>query len=104
MRTAGSEAVSPQLDGLRGDEMRTPDEVTAMLRRWALGYSRRCYVHLSLFDAADFVNRCQPLATAGPGGLHVRQTAANRTSDGSYMVAWECFVCWTAKSGAPLTD
>ena len=37
MTTAISGTDSPQPGVLRGDEMRTPDEVAAMLRLWALG-------------------------------------------------------------------
>jgi Homeodomain-like domain len=41
MTTARSRTSSPQLEGLRGDEMRTPDEVAAMLRLSALGWGTK---------------------------------------------------------------
>src|SRR3546814_8628700 len=38
MTISESTTSSPQLEGLRGEEMRTPDEVAAMLRLSALGW------------------------------------------------------------------
>lgn len=32
---------SPRLEGLWGEEMRTPDEVTVMLRLWGLGWATK---------------------------------------------------------------
>ena len=44
---AQSRDLAPQLEQLRGDQMRTPDEVAAMLRLKALGWgfpNHRCAV------------------------------------------------------------
>src|SRR3546814_2577532 len=41
MTISESTTSSPQLEGLRGEEMRTPDEVAAMLRLSALGWGTK---------------------------------------------------------------